>query len=52
MELLAELHGDGAPEAAVMEAYLDWRLPGWRDDASEQAGRRSRDVARRATPTA
>jgi DnaJ domain len=38
MELLAELHGDGAPEAAVMEAYLDWRLPGWRDDASEQAG--------------
>jgi DnaJ-domain-containing protein 1 len=37
MELLAELHQDGAPEAAVMEAYLDWRLPGWRDDASEQA---------------
>jgi hypothetical protein len=34
MELLAELHHDGAPEAAVMEAYADWRLPGWRADAS------------------
>jgi hypothetical protein len=31
MEFLAELHQDGAREAAVMEAYLDWRLPGWRD---------------------
>jgi DnaJ domain len=45
MELLAELHQDGAPEAAVMEAYLDWRLPGWRDQESERtqqagAGRR------------
>jgi DnaJ-like protein len=41
MELLAELHHDGAPEAALMEAYLDWRLPGWRDTAqasAEQAG--------------
>jgi hypothetical protein len=41
MELLAELHQDGAPEAAVMEAYLDWRLPGWRDqdpDQGERAG--------------
>jgi hypothetical protein len=37
MELLAELHQDGAPEAAVMEAYLDWRLPGWRDQDSERA---------------
>jgi DnaJ-like protein len=36
MELLAELHQDGAPEAAVMEAYLDWRLPGWRDQESER----------------
>jgi DnaJ-like protein len=45
MELLAELHQDGAPEAAVMEAYLDWRLPGWRgqdEDSTERAktGRR------------
>lgn len=35
MELLAELQHDGAPEAAVMEAYLDWRLPGWRGQESE-----------------
>jgi len=35
MELLAELHQEGAPEAAVMEAYLDWRRPGWRDQDSE-----------------
>jgi DnaJ-domain-containing protein 1 len=37
MELLDELHQDGAPEAALMEAYLDWRLPGWRDDGKAQA---------------
>jgi DnaJ domain len=43
MELLAELHQEGAPEAAVMEAYLDWRQPDWREQASssdEQQGRR------------
>jgi DnaJ domain len=34
MELLAELHAAGAREAALMEAYLDWRLPNWRDQAS------------------
>jgi hypothetical protein len=39
MELLAELHQDGAPEEAVMEAYLDWRLPGWRDQGSDSAER-------------
>jgi hypothetical protein len=37
MELLAALHQDSAPEAAVMEAYLDWRLPGWRDQESAAA---------------
>ena len=37
MELLDELYHDGAPEAAVMEAYLDWRLPGWRDQDSGSA---------------
>jgi hypothetical protein len=45
MELLAELHQDGAPEAAVMEAYLDWRLPGWRgqdEDSTERAKTRRR----------
>ncbi len=39
MELLDELHQDGAPEAAVMEAYLDWRLPGWRDQDQGSAER-------------
>jgi DnaJ domain len=34
MELLAELHSAGAREAALMEAYLDWRLPNWREQAS------------------
>jgi hypothetical protein len=34
MELLTELHNAGAREAALMEAYLDWRLPNWRDQAS------------------
>jgi hypothetical protein len=51
MEVLAELHREGAPEAALMEAYLNWRLPGWRDDAqasAEQAGpRRGRTNANR-----
>ena len=37
MELLDELHQDGAPEGALMEAYLDWRLPGWRDEGSAEA---------------
>ena len=39
MELLAELHQEGAPEAAVMEAYLDWRLPEWRDQDSSSHAR-------------
>jgi hypothetical protein len=34
MELLAELYHEGAAEAAVMEAYLDWRLPDWRERRS------------------
>jgi hypothetical protein len=47
MELLAELHRDGAPEAAVMEAYLDWRLPGWRDESSSaKQGESKRSRAR------
>jgi hypothetical protein len=52
MELLDELHQDGAPEAGLMEAYLDWRLPGWREDQdqaeAEPAGpRRGRPRANR-----
>jgi hypothetical protein len=31
MELLHTFRSDGAQEAALVEAYLDWRLPGWRD---------------------
>jgi hypothetical protein len=38
IELFDELQQPGAPEAAVLEAYLNWRLPGWRgDDAGEEA---------------
>ena len=37
MELLAELRSAGAREAALMEAYLDWRLPNWRDQSSAEA---------------
>jgi hypothetical protein len=47
MELLAELHHEGAPEAALMEAYLDWRLPGWRGHESE-ADERTEKRRRRA----
>ncbi len=51
MELLAELRHDGAPEAAVMEAYLDWRLPGWRDQMHEHrlSGRGPGGAGRAAT---
>jgi DnaJ-domain-containing protein 1 len=49
MELLAELHREGAPEASLMETYLDWRLPDWCDDAqasaAEPAGARRRSRA-------
>jgi DnaJ-domain-containing protein 1 len=45
MELLAELHSEGAPEASVMEAYLDWRLPDWREQR-ETVGARA-DTGRR-----
>jgi len=49
MELLAELHQEGAPEAAVMEAYLDWRQPDWREQASgeQEESRRARRSAKR-----
>jgi len=49
MELLAELYQDGAPEAAVMEAYLDWRQPDWREQASgaQEEPRRGRAGAKR-----
>jgi hypothetical protein len=46
MELLDELRQDGAPEAAVMEAYLDWRMPGWRGEGAEESPRREQGRAR------
>src|SRR5512143_536584 len=33
-ELLDEFQAQGAKEAALIEAYLDWRLPGWHDQGS------------------
>jgi hypothetical protein len=44
-DLLHELRSNEAQEVALMEAYLDWRLPGWRDDDEPQpefAGSRAR----------
>jgi hypothetical protein len=42
LELLAELRAAGAQEKALIEAYLDWRLPGWRDDdAAKDSGARA-----------
>jgi hypothetical protein len=48
MDLLDELRADGAQEAALMEAYLDWRMPGWRDEdaAREPTAEQARGGAR------
>jgi hypothetical protein len=35
MEVLHIFRAEGAQEAALVEAYLDWRLPGWRDREDE-----------------
>jgi hypothetical protein len=32
-KLLDEFQAEGAQEAPLIEAYLDWRLPGWRDES-------------------
>jgi DnaJ-domain-containing protein 1 len=47
-ELLDELQADGAQEAALIEAYLDWRLPRWRDrsEANEAKAEPPRGRAR------
>lgn len=37
IELYNDFAGDGLKEAALMEAYLDWRVPGWRDKAEDEA---------------
>jgi hypothetical protein len=39
MELLHTFRTDGAQETALVEAYLDWRLPGWRDRDEDQKAR-------------
>ena len=38
VELYQEFEMDGLKEAALMEAYLDWRVAGWRDRAEDEAG--------------
>ena len=37
--MLDELRSEGAQEAALIEAYLDWRLPGWRDQSEAKEAR-------------
>ena len=39
LALLDEFQAEGAQEAALIEAYLDWRLPGWRDQGEEKAAK-------------
>ncbi len=38
-ELLDEFQTQGAQEAALIEAYLDWRLPGWRDQGGDKTAK-------------
>jgi hypothetical protein len=38
VELHQEFEMDGLKEAALMEAYLDWRVAGWRDRAEDEDG--------------
>lgn len=42
IELYQEFAADGFKEAALMEAYLDWRVANWRERAEEAATSRSR----------
>jgi len=46
IELYLEFEADGLKEAALMEAYLDWRISGWRDRQDEFGARADRDRAR------
>jgi len=47
IELYQEFLADGHKEASLMEAYLDWRVPDWRDQSSDtRAERRSRAKSR------
>lgn len=46
LELYAEFQADGLKEAALMEAYLDWRIPDWRDRAQDSDAGAGRGRAR------
>jgi DnaJ-like protein len=46
IELYQEFAADGLKEAALMEAYLDWRVAGWRDRADEGEATSGRGRAR------
>jgi hypothetical protein len=41
IELYEEFVADGLKEAALLEAYLDWRVAGWRDTAAEDDSTRA-----------
>jgi DnaJ domain len=45
IELYLEFETDGLKEAALMEAYLDWRISGWRDRKDEFGARADRGRA-------
>ncbi|HZP08626.1 DnaJ domain-containing protein [Methyloceanibacter sp.] len=44
-ELLDAFQAEGAQETALIEAYLDWRIPGWRDQTAEEDGSQPRGFA-------
>jgi len=46
IELYLEFEADRLKEAALMEAYLDWRISGWRDRQDEFGARADRGRAR------
>jgi hypothetical protein len=46
IELYLEFEADRLKEAALMEAYLDWRISGWRDRQDEFGARADRDRTR------
>jgi hypothetical protein len=46
IELCREFKADRLKEAALMEAYLDWRISGWRDRQNEFGARADRGRAR------
>lgn len=44
-ELLDAFQAEGAQEAALIEAYLDWRVPGWRDQTAQEESWQARGFA-------